>query len=327
MYNVTLFRHVWEPKNMVPKKYTFEELYRFLTHPRQPVKKKNQVAWCPATFKAGTSKNNHNCVSVNLMVIDVDGGYSFDDVFTTIKSLRLRCMMHTSFSCGADYDRFRVVMPLHSPVPADEWKFYHRGMVRWWNDFVHNNWVIPANRHKTDKDGGLKFVDTKAHDCSRGYYAGYRTQYWKSAIHLDDDQIPDWDRYAQWEKRDHYALLDQKKKEAEENRKRLESFNRNLDGKRRSYSDTRRYVYEMLKTQRDWRAILASKLGAKIVQSVDGDRAQNWTCPQCNRADATYFYLDGIANISSAKCGHLNSCGWSGSLGYLAEITGNLGGF
>lgn len=326
MYNVTLFRHVWEPNNMVPKKYSFEELYNFLTHERRPVKKKDQVAWCPAVFKAGTSKNNENCTHVTMMVIDVDGGYKFDDVFITLQKLRVRFMMHTSFSCGPEYDRFRVVMPLQSPVPADDWRFYHQGMVDWWNDFVHNSWVIPANRHKTDKDG-LKYVDTKAHDCSRGYFAGYRTENWKSALYMDDDGIPEWDKYAQWKKRAHYREMDQKKKEAEENRKKLEAFNKTLEGKRSSYSDMRKYVYEMLRTQTDWRAILAGKLGAKIVRSVSGDRAERWSCPQCQKNDATYFFIDAITNISSAKCGHLKSCGWSGSLGYLAEITGNLGGF
>jgi hypothetical protein len=326
MYNVTLFRHVWQPEKMIAKKYTFEELYNFLTHPRQPVKKKNQVAWCPATFKPNTKKANHNCNHVTLMVIDVDGGYLFEDVELTLSKLRLRFMMHTSFSCGAQYDRFRVVLPLHAPVPAADWRFYHLGMIAWWNDYVHNSWVIPKERQKKDKDG-LKFVDAKAHDCSRGYFAGYRTKHWKCALHADDSGIPDWDKYAQSQKRDHYEKLDKKKREAEERRKKLEAFNKNLEGRRSSYSDRRKYVYEMLKTQRDWRAILASKLGAKIIPSPAGDRAEKWSCPQCNRADATYFFLDGIANISSAKCGHLNSCGWSGSLGYLAEITGNLGGF
>jgi hypothetical protein len=326
MYNVTLFRHVWQPDKMVPKKYTFEELYNFLTHPRKPVKKKNQAAWCPAVFRAGTSKMNNNCTHVTMMVIDVDGGYYFDDVQLTLEKLRLKFMMHTSFSCGPKYDRFRVVMPLLNPVPADEWRFYHLGMVYWWNSFVHNSWVIPKERQKTDKDG-LQFVDAKAHDSSRAYFAGYRTKYWRCALHADDEGIPEWDKYAQWEKAEYYAMLDKKKRDAEERRKKLEAFNKNLEGKRSSYSNTRKYVYEMLKTQRDWRAILASKLGAKIVQSPAGDRAERWDCPQCQRKDATYFFIDGIANISSAKCGHLKSCGWSGSLGYLAEITGNLGGF
>ena len=151
----------------------------------------------------------------------------------------------------------------------------------------------------------------------RAYFTGYRTKYWKSAIHTEYDGLVDFDKYAQWAKVEHQEKLDKKKREAEEQRKRLEAFNNNLEGKRVSYSDRRRYVYEMLKTQRDWRTILAGKLGAKIIKSSDGDRAEKWTCPQCNRADATYFYLDGITNISSAKCGHLNSCGWAGSLGYL----------
>ena len=327
MHSVTLFRHVWQPDNMVAKKYTFEELYNFLTHPRQPVKKKNQVAWCPATFRPGTKKANDNCMNVTLMVIDVDGGYKFDNIYKTLVGLRLQFMMHTSFSCGPQYDRFRVVLPMSSFVPASEWRFYHQGMCDWWNTSVHNNWIIPENRTKTEKGDGLKFVDAKAHDSSRAYFAGYRTKHWKSALHTDYSGIVDWHKYAQWAKVEHQQKLDEKRKAAEERKKRLQAFNKNLEGKRSSFSDRRKYVYEMLKTQRDWRAILASKLGAKIIKSGDGDRAEKWTCPQCNRADATYFYLDAITNISSAKCGHFNSCGWSGSLGYLAEITGNLGGF
>ena len=328
MYNITLFRDVLQPQNMLQKKYTFEQIYLFLTHARKPVPKKKQVAWVPATFTAGTKRANANCKEVSLMVIDIDGMFGYTYVQDRLLHMRLQHMLHTSFSHSPKCDKFRVVLPLMTPVPAAEWKHWHRGMCTWWDENIH----IPSNVkiHGQLDDYRLPMLDKqeldrRAHDSCRAYYAGYKTQYFKSHLYMDGGFV-DFASYAERAKLQEEIRLEKKKLEAEQARLRLEAHKKHLDGKRSSYSDQRKYYYEMLKTQADWRRALAVKLGAGIVHSPSGDRAVKWMCPQCQRNDATYFYINPITNISTAKCGHVNSCNWSNSLGYLAEVTGNLGG-
>ena len=331
MYKITLFRDVCKPSDMIEKEYSFETIYKFLIKERAATTKKKQVAWCPATFQKGSKRSNHNCLEVSLMVIDIDGLWPYVYCKRTFDKMRLQYCMHTSFSHKSGKDKYRVIFPLKSPVPAAEWQYYHKGMCNWWDETIHypNN-VYYHNKlrdSRTDLRTQQEELDRGAHDPCRAYFAGgYPNPYKCHDIRMDGTWV-DWDSWAEKAKIQEEAKRDKKRIEAEEAKKRMQAHLKHLEGKRVSSSDKRRYYYEMLKTQRSWRQTLAQKMGAAIVPSPHGDRAEKWICPQCQRDDATYFYIDPIQNISSARCGHMNSCGWSNSVGYLAEITGNLRDF
>jgi len=127
------------------------------------------------------------------------------------------------------------------------------------------------------------------------------------------------------EKQREQAEIERRRAEIENRLAIRRSHTENIDGKRHvTFSDHRRYMYDLLKWDRDARHSLASKLGAKIV----GNRAERWTCPACLRNDATYFFIE-PTSATSLFCGHVNSCGDKSkpryfSPGYIAEFYGLL---
>jgi hypothetical protein len=326
MYNVTLLRRVYEPKNFITKKYSFADLYRFLTHERPLVPKKQQVAWSPAIFVPGTKKCNEHAIELSLMVIDIDEFYNFEHVSNQLRSLRLQFIMHTSYS-HEDFikEKFRIVLPISEPVPAELWPFYFDGMLEWFRENItiplmskyHNN-IAGCDPHDMDMDKSVR-------DPGRAYYTMTHKRFCRS-ICDDVGGIVDWEPYAERARFAHEAKLNKKLLQAEEERQRREAHLKNLEGRRPSYTDKRKYHYHMLRTQRDWREALAHKLGCTIRFSSGGDRATKFVCPNpaCRRTDCTYFYIDPFTNDHRARCGHRNSCGWTGELGYLAEINGWL---
>lgn len=331
MYTVTLFKDVCKPADMVEKEYTFQTIYKFLTKERSATTKKKQVAWCPASFQKGSKRSNHNCLYVSLMVIDIDGLWGYDMCHRRFMQMRLQFCMHTSFSHTSMKDKFRIIFPLHKPVPAAEWGYYHKGMCNWWDHTIHYPSNVEYHGELRDARKPLRVqleeLDRKAHDPCRAYFAGgYPNVHKRESINMDGCFV-DWAEWAEKARIKEEARRDQKRLEMEEAKKRMEAHLKHMEGKRVSTSDRRRYYYQMLKTQSTWRRTLAKKLGAVILSSPHGDRAEKWTCPQCQRNDATYFYIDSVQCISSSRCGHMNSCGWSNSLGYLAEVTGNLRDF
>ena len=324
MHKITLIKDVRKPNELLEMEYDLETLYKFLTKERAPVEKVKQVAWSPCVFIEGTKRANKNAIEVSLMVLDIDAYYTYREIKTALEENDLKYIMHMTSSAKSGKDKFRVVLPMSRPIPAEEWKFHYYGMLDWFRD----NLQIPiAAKRGVIHDGrDVASIDTCTIDPARAYFAGYRTQ-WFDAHLCTEGEIVDWDQYAERARLRIETKIEKQKIEALERKKRAESHLKNLEGRRPSYSDRRKYVYDMLKTQRDWRERLAQRLGCRIVYTATGDRAERFTCPNCNRRDATYFYLDPYVNASSARCGHLKSCkptAFRESLGYLAEITGNL---
>ena len=76
--------------------------------------------------------------------------------------------------------------------------------------------------------------------------------------------------------------------------------------------------------------LIAGALQISTLKHGDaGERATGWMCPQCNRNDCTFFFIDPVRkdnnqSSSLAYCMHRSSCGFRKSLGYLAEINGYL---
>lgn len=324
MYNVTLIKDVRKPRDLVHRTYSFENLYKFLIKDRPLVPKINQVAWSPCIFIPGTKRANKYAIELSLMVLDIDAYYSYTDIKYVLDDNNLRYIMHMTSSATEEVDKFRVVLPMDRPIPAEEWRFHYEGMLDWFRDNIQ----LPiAAKMGTLHDGrDVASIDTCTIDPARAYFAGYRTK-WFDACLKNEGQIVDWDQYAQRARLRIETLAEKKRLEAIERQKKAEAHLKNLEGRQPSYSDRRKYVYDMLKTQRDWRERLAQRLNCTIIRTANGDRAEGFVCPQCHRQDATYFYMNPYYNSTYARCGHLKSCNpvaFRAPLGYLAEITGNL---
>ena len=319
MYNITLLRKVYEPKNYITRNFTFSQVYDFVTAERPVTKKKDQVCWSPAIFKPNTKKANENAVELSLMVLDIDDWYQFSEIMDHLRALKLRFFMHTSFSHEEFVkEKFRIVFPMKEPVPAELWRFYFDGMLNWFRDEV----AIPlmskygniSGRDLNDAD-----MDRSVRDPGRAYYVMTHKRTARAVLD-DEGETVDWEIYADRARYAYEAKLDEKKRQAEEEKERREAHLNNLEGRRPSFTDRRKYYYHMLRTQMDWRTRLADRLGCDVRFSSGGDRATKFNCPSCQRSDCTYFYLDPFRNDHRARCGHLKSCGWIAPLGYLAEI-------
>ncbi len=321
---VTLIKNIRKPEEYIERDYRFDQLFSFLAHERKPVKKISQVSWSPCRFIPGTRRANKNALELSYMVLDIDKGYSYNEMYQGLDDLGLRYIMHMTSSANKSVDKYRVVLPMREPVPREEWKFYSLGMLDWFRDNV----CIPiAAKRGLMHDGRSHLaIDTCTNDPARAYFAGYKTPFFRAHMR-EEGLLVDWEQYADRARLRIEAQIEKKKIEAIERKARAESHLKNLEGRRPSYSDRRKYVYDMLRSQRDWRENLARRLGCTIASTGSGDRAEGFECPQCHRRDATYFYLNPFTNSSYARCGHLNSCNptaFCESLGYLAEITGNL---
>ena len=323
MYNITLLRRIYQPQDYITKKYSFSDVYKFVTNHRPEVAKKNQVCWSPAIFIPGTKKANDNAVELSLMVLDIDEWYKFREIENHLRLLNLSFFMHTSYShVPLTKEKFRIVFPMRDPVPAELWRFYFDGMLDWFRDNV----AIPLmSKHGSIEGRDLNdmYMDRSVRDPGRAYYVMTHKEHAVSEF-VDGGEIVDWEIYADRARYAHEAKIEEKKRKAKEEKERREAHLKNLEGRRPTFTDKRKYYYHMLATQMDWRSRLADRLGCEVKMSSGGDRATKFSCPKCRRDDCTYFYLDPFRNDNRARCGHLKSCGWVSSLGYLAEINNLL---
>ncbi len=103
-------------------------------------------AWSPAIFKPQRARGKKNVVAVSLLVLDYDEGITIPEAHELWS--RWPHLIHTSWSHTPETHKFRVVLPLASPMPAELWE-------RTW---------LWAHRH----DGGRS--DEKCKDASRMYF-------------------------------------------------------------------------------------------------------------------------------------------------------------
>lgn len=75
-------------------------------------------AWSPATFLQGARRAADTVLAVGCLVLDVDAGDP-DAAFDPWPGVL--AVMHTTWSHCPEAPRYRLVLPLARPVPADKW--------------------------------------------------------------------------------------------------------------------------------------------------------------------------------------------------------------
>lgn len=301
IYTITAFPNIRQPDRQIKLAYSWTNLCRFLGKQREPVAKIKQGAWSPASFDG--KRLNQNVTKLSCLVLDIDDSITLGQAGANLMIRGVQSYIHTSVSHTLDNHRFRIVLPLADDVPADQWTFYYRALRTWFNEvYGFANAVF----------------DESAKDAARAYYVGYHTlDWWETST---EGKILDWEGRAQDEEVKYKIELKRRRKEQEERLKRAEE-NRKKLGNNVSFSDKRRYMYEMLRNDPTARRTFASWLGATIKGGKSGERAVLWSCPQCAKNDCTFFYID-PTRYPSAYCNHRNNCNWKESVGYLAEING-----
>ena len=308
LYNITAFPSILNPHNQIRRSYSWTNLCRFLGADRKPVEKIKQGCWSPAIFSG--KRASENVERISCIVVDIDHVHTFYGVGAKMMISKTKAYMHASTNHNRSVeDRFRLVLPMAEDAPAEEWKYYHRALKKWWKmEFLDENF------------------DKSAKDASRAYFVGYRTEHWEED-HFDG-KILDWRNMALDAKKEYIA---ERKKAEADREQRLEEIRKKDQqlGKNRSYSDHRKMKYQQLSECPIERRKLAVFLGATMKHGDAGERAIGWNCPQCHRNDCTFFFIDPIRkdnnrDSSLAYCMHRSSCGFRKSLGYLAEYNGYL---
>ena len=86
---------------------------------------KDHAAWIPASFKDQVAgRNQANIDKVYFVVLDCDGGMSFNDAVQKLAGYE--AVIHTTYSHTSAAPKFRAVLPLSHPIEPSQIKpFYH----------------------------------------------------------------------------------------------------------------------------------------------------------------------------------------------------------
>ena len=302
IYSITAFPNIRQPDRQIKLAYSWTNLCRFLGKHREPVAKIKQGAWSPASFQG--KRSNENVTKLSCLVLDIDDSITVGQAGANLLVRNVKSYIHTSVSHSMHTDRFRIVLPLAHDIYANQYIFYYRALKTWFDEVFA-------------KMDNARF-DESAKDAARAYYVGYHTDMWWEVS--NPGKILDWENRAKDEEAKYKIEMQRRQKEQEERLRRAEE-NRKKLGNNVSFSDKRRYMYDVLRNDSGARRDFALWLGATIKGGKSGERAVLWSCPRCAKNDCTFFYID-PTRYPSAYCNHRNNCNWKDSVGYLAEING-----
>ena len=300
MYNITALRRIHDTKCPWHLNYSFDQLAKFLSMPRNGIKTDKHCtipAWSPARFD-GKGLKNHNVIDISCMVFDIDDGLLFEEhkVYHPFQYIA-----YSSPSHYTTHHKWRLVIPFEDPIPVQYWKWVWEAMVR---DF----------QKKTNSllNGGN--IDKACKDPRRFYFLGKENKYFE--YHINDKGYNYWINLEEIIKKKEEEER-QRREFMEKQRAKLREFERKPQRNRDEYQELKMN----LNLNPQYRRTLAERIDATIT-SDSNPRAIGWECPNCNRNDCTFFYIYPGANRLGAFCNHKNSCGLSLSLFELGRTKG-----
>jgi len=278
-----------EPKRRtLPWGVLRQTLSRFRPYGGQDeISKRRAPCWSPVLYAEGASRGLPGVLEVHALVLDFDTGQPLDQALEAWSDLEL--VAHTSWSHSEEVPKFRLVLPLARPVPAEAWASLYR-------------WILQT------RAGG---ADPRCIDASRLFFLPCTG---RGGPHL-----------AQHHAGEILDLLDQALELAEDDRKSRE-YRQGLAERRAA---ERRVAPDGASSDRlekiaRWRANndpearerLGELLGGHVVERRGGRIVAGVRCPSCGRPDVWWPITPD--NIVSALCAHRNSCGWMDTLFNLA---------
>lgn len=277
---------------------TVDEMLRFIGKVRymraptlQELKHKIPM-WSPCTFK-GAYRSKANALQVSAFVVDSDQGFSIFRAAKLMYDTGYRHLLHATVSHDEkEKHKFRVVLPLDKPIPAEDWN------IAW--DLGAEYWKVLTGSS----------LDPACKDVSRCYAVHVKPPNAEACVvNVKGGLFP-------------LAALVQAKKEHLAEQKAEESMNtidlrdkyrktqqaRTLSPAQQHRIDTyKRKVLTPAERQR-----IAASVGGRIT----GDVVRGITCPKCSRRSA-WFYIDPSSHANpmyTARCNHKNSCNWHGNI-------------
>lgn len=295
---------------------TLEKLFTAITRERRVGKKDHLPLWSPCIFKEGGKTDNASAIELSCLVWDFDVGIRAETVLDCLGQCNFAYFAHSSFSNTTAKNKFRVIIPLLEPICSVDWSYAWHGAL----EFLQSK--LPDYVRSAFGD---KCIDLSCKDARRFYYVGGDglDNVWSmSALNK-----PRFDLMPIMEK-----TREKMFQEAQDRMKRIKSehakYTARQSRKRGAHRDYHEELKKDLQNTAKARAELAHKLtgfGGKIISTQLGEKmCVDWICPRCQNIKkgkydpATYFYISPYGTLSGAYCQHLNSCGWRGSLYWLA---------
>lgn len=129
MYSITLWQSLFSKKPAYEKSWSLETLASALSKPRiRPDDKKKLPLWAPSRLVApeqrqispsGGYRLKANVESLSCLVLDYDEGETIDHAKEVWQKYTF--ILYTSYNHTKKHHKFRVVLPLASPVLAKNW--------------------------------------------------------------------------------------------------------------------------------------------------------------------------------------------------------------
>lgn len=255
---------------------TIEEIAKGLVTPILGTMNKNDLPlWSPTIFDG--TRNKKDARYINCLVYDLDDGITPFDTWRLFSDYQV--IAYTSFSNKPSWNKYRIILPLREPVPANQWDRASKWAENLWKNTVGRGWM---------DQGAIS-------DCSRAYYRFaipgapgknqalepieyHKRAYWKNGDLLDLD----------WQ-----SIPEAKKPQ------------------RAEYTPKKHVTLDAVQMDSRFRLRFANEVGATII----GNNARYIVCPQCN--DKSVFFsidLDMPNTMKYPQCNHKNSCAWWGTL-------------
>lgn len=247
--------------------------------------------WSPTTFDG--TRSTKNAQSISMLVYDMDDGDSSFDVWCLFAQRGWTTIAHTSASHSPNHHKYRVIVPLASPLPKSDWDRVWRASFELWMDVVgigvpdtkaikdlarvyfRYGWTRDS---KLELDDGSK-VWPQSHPCSPAQY--HRSGYWIGRpLEL---------RY------DHIELPKPKP--------------------RPKFDRTKSQTLDSAMMDPQLRERVGINAGGRIV----GDYIKHIQCPSCGEKSVFYSIDPSMGNSTKwPSCNRINKCGWYGKLETLS---------
>lgn len=82
---------------------------------------KSGPCWSPVRYVDRATRGNAGVESVSMAVLDVDDGTDPETIRRLLESRSFEYVIHSTFSSTPDHPKFRVIVPLGKPCPAEKW--------------------------------------------------------------------------------------------------------------------------------------------------------------------------------------------------------------
>jgi len=283
--------------------------------------------WSPTTFDG--RRNGENAKEISCIVYDIDDGVTPVTAWLNFAA-RYNTIVHTSYSHKPDFHKFRIILPLAKPIPAEHWDRAHLAALELWCNVI--------GKRSPSKDQ-LKEA-SKIYAAFASKPSGYKIS------KPDDDKtkafIQFWQDLAGSPMPDMKALTDRARMYYRFALPKFHAYGGHplhptkyhvadaFDGRenldldyshvklpepppRPTFEPGKKYSTDEVLLSPDVRGRIATMANATIKDNV----ARYITCPRCRR-NTVYFFIDLYLHanpLKGAKCNHEGaSCGWHGSL-------------